>query len=371
MDTSRRRFIKRVAGSVIAAPYIIPSSVLAVSPNGQVTMGCIGMGKRMNALLNTFKHYARVLAVCDVDTTRRNAGLNSAGGDAKAYSDFRKLIARDDIDTVCISTPDHWHAIPTIAALKAGKDVYCEKPLTHDIQEAIDVMRAVDTHKRVLQTGSQQRSAPEFRTAAELVRNGVIGKVKKVECKFGGPPKKYDLPEEPMEPGLDWDMWCGPAPLKPYNPAVCPRGIAKKFPKWRAYLEYGGGGVCDWGAHHLDIAQWGLGMDESGPVEARPPAQKGETNGATLVYGNGVAVEHVKKGFGVHFKGEDGEVLVNRGQFKFIYKGKKIAEHVKGSRGTSCRSQAMKAEKEFLKDAKVQLIRAKSHADEFLSCVRN
>ncbi len=156
----------------------------------------------------------------------------------------------------------------------------------------------------------------EFRIACELVQNGVIGKIQRVECSFGDPASPCDLPEEAMEPGLDWNMWVGPAPMRPYNSVLSPRGVHKHFPNWRMYREFGGGMVCDWGAHHLDIAQWGLGMDGSGPVEARPPAKAGAKRGANLVYANGVVVEH-KDGFGVHFYGTEGEVLVDRGQFAF------------------------------------------------------
>jgi predicted dehydrogenase len=257
-----------------------------------------------------------------------------------------------------------------LECLKSGKDVYCEKPLTHNLQEAIDVIKTVPANKRVLQTGSMQRSSMEFRIASELVINGVIGKIERVECSFGGPPKPCDLPEEKMEPGLDWNMWVGAAPMRPYNSTLSPRGIHGHFPRWRNYKEFGGGMVCDWGAHHLDIAQWGLGRDNSGPVEVRPPSKKGSGSGAVLVYDDGIRVIH-KGGFGVHFFGADGEVMVNRGKFKFIHKGKVIADHAgKRGSGTSCRSECVKAEKAFLKDAKIKLYNSGSHVKDFLECVK-
>src|SRR5690606_38549692 len=172
--------------------------------------GFIGTGKQNNHLMNSFmqRPNVRVVAVCDVDTTRRTTaqarvnefytGRPELGSpDCADYNDFLELIARDDIDAVCIATPDHWHAVQTIAALKAGKDVYCEKPLTHNVHETVEVIKAVKKYKRVLQTGSMQRSMEEFRVACELVRNGAIGKISHVECSFGEPGLPCDLPEEP------------------------------------------------------------------------------------------------------------------------------------------------------------------------------
>ena len=326
MKTSRRSFLKHIS-AVAAAPLILPSGVwgAATKPNDRLVMGFIGMGKQSRGLLSAFLHHrsCQVVAVCDVDTTRRTDAQERVNGyykanprrgtaDCAAYVDFRKIIERDDIDAVCIATPDHWHAIPTIAALQSGKDVYCEKPLTHNIHEAISIMDAVKKYKRVLQTGSMQRSMREFRIACELVQNGVAGKISRVECSFGPPGIPCDLPEEEMEPGLDWEMWIGPGPMRPYNSVLSPRGMHDHFPDWRKYKEYGGGMVCDWGAHHLDIAQWGLGMDDSGPNEIHPPEDPAATSGAVLHYDGGIQVIH-GSGFGVHFFGDAGEVKVNRG----------------------------------------------------------
>ncbi|NIA14472.1 MAG: Gfo/Idh/MocA family oxidoreductase, partial [Nitrospiraceae bacterium] len=271
MNTSRRSFLKQVS-AISAVPFILPSNIWAAKnkPNNRIGMGFIGMGKQSRGLLEGFMHHevCRVVAVCDVDTTRRTAAQQRVNEfyterpewgspDCAAYNDFRELIARDDIDAVCIATPDHWHTIPVLAAVRAGMDVYCEKPLTHNIHESVAVIKAVKKHKAVLQTGSMQRSMKEFRVACELVRNGAIGKIDRVECSFGPPGIPCDLPEEKMEPGLDWNMWIGPGPMRPYNSVLSPRGLHDHFPNWRSYKEYGGGMVCDWGAHHLDIAQWG------------------------------------------------------------------------------------------------------------------
>ena len=390
-NRTRRGFIKSsLLGGVgaMAFPHLLPSHIWAADakPNSRPTVGFIGMGTQSRGLLRVFLgHSTRVVAVCDVDTTRRKdakktvdefyeqsagAGVKSDG--CAAYNDFRDVIARKDIDAVCIATPDHWHAIITLAALRAGKDVYCEKPLTHNIHEAIEVMQAVTKHGRVLQTGSMQRSMNEFRVACELVRNGVIGTIQSVECSFGEPPIPCDLPEEQLEPGLDWNLWVGPAPMRPYNSSLSPRGIHKGFPRWRTYSEFGGGKVADWGAHHLDIAQWGLGMDASGPVQILPPEKPGEKGGAKLIYANGIAVKHVT-GFGVDFVGTDGRVRVNRGRFIFEREGKTISSF-KGKdveEDTSLSQQLRIARDQYLKDAKVKLYQTENHVSDFLKCVQS
>lgn len=383
MSINRRSFLKH-AGLLAAAPLILPGRVWAADtpPSGQITMGFIGMGKQSRHLLGAFlsKKEVRVLAVCDVDTTRREdaqkrvneyykSNPELAAGDCAAYNDFREIISRKDIDAVCIATPDHWHAIPVLAALASGKDVYCEKPLTHNIHEAIEIMDAVDKHKRVLQTGSMQRSMSEFRIACELVQNGAIGKISHVECSFGGPGVPCDLAEEPLEPGLDWDMWIGPGPMRPYSAVLSPRGIHDNFPDWRKYKEYGGGMVCDWGAHHLDIAQWGLGMDDSGPVGVTPPSDPAATEGAVLHYANGVDVIH-KDGFGAHFYGANGEVKVNRGRFEFILDGKRVAGFVERTDPGSLGAALQIAEEQYLKDAKIKLYESRDHIRDFVDCVK-
>ncbi|MCX5654585.1 MAG: Gfo/Idh/MocA family oxidoreductase [Planctomycetota bacterium] len=384
MTTSRRTFIKGAASAIAGAPFILSSTVWGAQtkPNDRAGMGFIGIGKQGGLLLRNFLHRdLQVLAVCDVDTTRRadakkkvdafyadNPDKGSQG--CKEYNDFRELLARKDIDLVCIATPDHWHAIVTLAALRAGKDVYCEKPLTHNIHEAVEVMKAVDANKRVLQTGSMQRSMKEFRVACELVRNGAIGKVERVECSFGDPAVPCDLPEERMEPGLDWNLWLGPAPKRPYNSVLCPRGVHRNYPNWRSYREFGGGAVTDFGAHHMDIAQWGLDMDSSGPVEVRPPAAAGAKRGAVLVYANGVTLTH-KDGFQVHFFGAEGEVQVDRGRFTFSRGAEMIAKFTGPGDKTSCAAEVQKAERGYLKDAKVKLYVSLSQTDDFLARVKD
>jgi predicted dehydrogenase len=262
-----------------------------------------------------------------------------------------------------------------LAALRSGKDVYCEKPLTHNIHEAVEVMKAAQRHKRVLQTGSMQRSMNEFRVACELVRNGVIGQIQNVECSFGDPGRPCDLAEEKMEPGLDWNLWCGPAPLRGYSSVLSPRGVHQGFPAWRDFREYGSGAVGDWGAHHLDIAQWGLGMDDSGPVEVIPPGDPNAKRGAKLVYASGITVEH-KDGFGVHFFGKGGEVRVNRGKFVLIVGGETIASFTddkskKSEEDTNCAAEVRKAQSRYLANAPVKLYVSHQHISDFMACVKS
>ena len=376
--SKRRSFLKSTLSAT--APLILPSSVWGakIKPNDRIVMGFIGMGKQNAGLLNNFMSQGiQAVAVCDVDTNRRKNAENVVNQkyknkDCKSFVDFREITEDKKIDAVCIATPDHWHSVITISALKNNKDVYCEKPLTHNIHESVEVIKAVKKYNRILQTGSMQRSSSEFRIACELVRNGVIGKVRNVDISVGDPGRPCDLKEESPEPGLDWDLWCGPAPLRGYSSVLSPRGIHNHFPAWRNYMEYGGGMVTDWGAHHIDIAQWGLGTDDSGPVEARPPEdwKKWKSNrGAQLVYSNGTTITH-RNGFGVHFQGTDGEVKVNRGRFVFNLKGKEISKFEKRGDG-SLGSALQTAEKSFLKDSKIKLYKSNHHIRDFLSSIES
>lgn len=380
MQTTRRSFLKAAA----VTPVFLTSSRCPAqeSPSDRTTLGFIGMGKQSRGLLGAFMPRCQVVAVCDVDTNRRlsaqrqvNAyyGRNpdQGGAGCKAYVDYQEVLAREDIDAICIATPDHWHAIVALDALRAGKDVYCEKPLTHDIAESVAMIQEVDIRGRVLQTGSHQRSKWEFRLACELARNGIIGKIERIECSFGDPGRPCDLPAEKMEEGLDWNRWIGPAPMRPYNSILSPRGTHNHFPAWRAYKEYGGGMVCDWGAHHLDIAQWALGMDDSGPVKVIPPDDPNAKRGTRLVYANGTEVIH-KDGFGVHMFGTEGQIMVNRGKFCFILGNRTIAKWTQRQDGGSLESKLRMVEKDYLADAAIRLYRVRdSHPGDFLECVRS
>ncbi len=325
---TRRNFLQTAAA--VAAPVFVPASALGkgdkAAASARITVGFIGCGKMANDYhLSTLLSFGDVqaVAVCEVDRNRREharrrvehayKGKTSYKGCA-AYDDFRDLLARKDIDAVCIATPEHWHAIPIIEACKAGKDVYCEKPLTLTLAEAKRCIDAVRKHGRVLQTGSQQRSSVfgPFRKAAEIVRSGRLGKIQTVTVGVGGPSRWCDLPGEKMEPGLNWDLWLGPAPLRPYNSVLSPRGVHNHFPAWRDYREYAGGGHSDMGAHHYDIAQWCLGMDESGPIEIIPPRDPHATTGVKYIYANGVVMTHGGPS-GCVFTGTAGKLHIDRG----------------------------------------------------------
>jgi predicted dehydrogenase len=346
---TRRHFLKAASTLAAGAPLILRSHIWAadIQPNERLTLGFIGLGHQNRGLLSDFinRPTTQVVAVCEVDTTRREAakkfvedfyakknGQGSYKG-CDAYVDFRELLARKDIDAVVIATPDHWHAIIAIAAAKSGKDIYCEKPLCQSIHEARAMVNAVRKNKRVFQTGSMQRSSREFRTAVELVRNGMLGKISRIEVAVWGPAVPCDLPEEPMEPGLDWDRWLGPAPVRPYNAVLSPRGVPNFYPRWRKYREYGGGGVTDWGAHHFDIAQWAMDMDDSGPVEIFPATEPDAISGVRYLYANGTEVIHragnvpnfhdatgkvdpERRENGVVFYGSAGKLFVDRKEFE-------------------------------------------------------
>jgi predicted dehydrogenase len=367
---SRRRFLQGTAAAAVGFPLLAAEDKTKKPASDRLTLGFIGMGTMNRGHLGHFlgQKDVQVLAVCDVDTTRREAAKatvekryadatkSGAYKGCTAYNDYRDLLKRDDIDAVVIATPDHWHAILAIDACEAKKDVYCEKPLTLTIHEASAMIDAVRKFNRVLQTGSQQRSDREFRTAVEYVRSGRIGKVKMVKVDVGGPSKPCDLPAEKDEPGLDWDRWLGPAPKRPYNSVLSPRGVHTHFPNWRNYREYSGGMMTDWGAHHFDIAQWGLDMDNSGPVEIIPPDDPKADRGVRYLYSNGVEVVHANSG-GVLFIGSDGEILVNRGKLE-ARRGEKKGkpEDVLGGP---------------LTEKDVHLYKSPGHQRDWLNCVRS
>jgi predicted dehydrogenase len=378
---TRRTFLKSTALATVAAPFILPSHIWSAEtkPNDRLTLGFIGNGTQGKGLMGGFlgRKETQTVAVCDVDTTRRDdakkrvedhyAKQNDATyKGCTAFKDFRELLERKDIDAVVIATPDHWHAVTAITAARAGKDIYCEKPLCQSIHEARAMVNATRKNKRIFQVGSMQRSSAEFRTACELVRNGIIGRVERVEVAVGVPGVPCDLPTEAEEAGLDWDLWLGPAPMRGYHSKLSPRGVHKHFPGWRDYREYGGGMVTDWGAHHFDIAQWGLGMDESGPTEIIPATSPKATHGVRLTYANGVEVTHVSNGFGVVFHGTDGVVKVNRGKFEFWLKGEQ-----KTKPDAKANAEAERIEKEYLADAKIRLYKSSNHGADWLASIKS
>ena len=335
-ELNRRQFIKQVAGTTAAAmvfPYIVPASALGragnAAPSERITLGFIGTGKQSKHLMRSFLNSpgTHVVAGCDVDKLKLQRGkkivedhyAGKNGGSYKGcdtYGDFRDLLARDDIDAVVISTPDHWHAITVIQSAEAGKDIYCEKPLSQTVAEARAMVNAVRRYGRVFQTGSMQRSDWHFRLGCELVLNGYIGELKHVTVGVGGPAANPPLPAQPVPDYLDWNMWLGPAQWRTYHSELSPHLSWDGFPHWRNNSRFGGGGMTDWGAHHFDIAQWGMGMDESGPVEIIPPDGK-DYKVLTYKYASGVTMTRDKAN-GVLFTGTKGEVETNRGHLRTV-----------------------------------------------------
>ncbi len=267
---TRRSFLKGTAvaaGTTVAFPAIVPSSVFgAYSPSNRIVMGAIGVGSQGSGDMRGFlsKSEVQMVAVCDVDKSHRDNAKKIVdqryrNSDCTAYLDFRELIGRGDLDAVQLAMPDQWHAIPAIAAARAGLDIHGQKPLARSIREGRAICNAVHRYGRVWQTGSQQRSEWRFRRACELVRNGRIGKILKVEVGLptGGATDVKPVTQVPE--GLDWNFWLGPAPYVPY------RGVVHW--NWRWIMDYSGGQLTDWAGHHIDIAHWGMGWDYTGPVE--------------------------------------------------------------------------------------------------------
>lgn len=325
---NRRGFFKAAGSTIlagIALPTVITSPIFGKqSPNNQITLGFIGTGMQGRILLSQFLTMpdCRVVALCDIDKEKlgaaKNMVLENSGGGCDTYHDFRELLAKADINGVVIAVPEHWHSIIAVETCRAGKDVYCEKPLALTIAESRQIVTEAKQTDRIFQTGSMQRSDFKFRQACEIVRNGLIGEVKTVRVSIaaGGYlmyPVACNLPAEPVPDCLDWDMWLGPSQFRPYNSRLAPPVENFVWPHWRDYKDFAGGLMTDWGAHHFDIAQWGLGMDDSGPVEINP-ANREYAGKLTYRYANGVIVvkDDTLKELSVTFYGTKGQVEVSR-----------------------------------------------------------
>ena len=262
---SRRSFLGKTIATAVVVPYMIPSGILAAEgrpgPNDRIGVGYIGAGRR-SGQLRDISADAQIVAMADVNM--RRARGNAAKYNATAYQDYRRMLQSKDVDAVVVASPDHWHALHSIHAMQAGKDVYVEKPMTLTIREGRLMVRAARKYKRIVQCGSQQRSMAENHFACEFVRNGGLGKINKVIGHNYPSPWECDLPGEPVPKDLDWNQWCGPTEPVPYSiDLYSPR----RNPGWISFRPYSGGEMTGWGAHGLDQLQWALGMDESGPVE--------------------------------------------------------------------------------------------------------
>ncbi|TDE15559.1 Gfo/Idh/MocA family protein [Dyadobacter psychrotolerans] len=332
---SRRDFVGKttaaLAGFMIVPRFVLggkkPDGSMYLAPSDMISLGFIGTGKQGKGLIGSFlgTNEARVVAISEVykakadlaiDRIKTHYEKNTQAGaysEVNVYNDFREILARKDVDAVVIATPDHWHAAMAVRAAEAGKDIYCEKPLSLTVKEGRAMVNAARKHKRVFQTGNMQRSWPEFRQTVELIRNGYIGEIKSIKVNVGPPPVAYDLAAEPIPDGLDWSKWLGPNTPVAFNSELAPPITKDVFPNWRNYREFGGGMVTDWGAHMFDIVQWALDMDDSGPVEVIAPDGK-EHPFLTYRYENGITMTHEKWEWnnGILFTGTQGELRIQR-----------------------------------------------------------
>lgn len=297
----------------------------AADPNRPIRLGMIGIGNMGGGHLSGIVRHPdfRVVAVCDVNKETRDRSAkrvrSTYGADGRGFdpddlrvvNEYEKVLADPRVEAVLIATPDHWHAAIAIAACIAGKDVYCEKPLSLTVREAIAMEETARRYGVVFQTGSQQRSMANFRHACELVRNGRIGRLKSVRVGIGQPSSPKWWPKQPVPKGLDWERWLGQAPWVDFH---AERVSGSYSGGWRLNRDYSGGMTTDWGAHHFDIAQWGMGRDGDGPVEVRPPDKSRGTD-LQFIYDDGLIMERGGAN-GVKFVGSHGTVEVNRGYLK-------------------------------------------------------
>jgi len=304
---TRRTFLTGAMATAAAAPLVVADETFGAGD--RINLAGIGMGRRGTYVFWNLARRPGVqpVAICDV-MGRRREPFKAKG--LAVYRDYREMLARGDIDAVTVATPTQWKPLHTVAAAKAGADVYCEKPSSLTIANGRAMVRAVQRYGRIFQHGTQQRSAREFRFACEMVRSGRIGRLKHVEVYVGGPPHPCNLPGEPCPPDIDWNLWLGPAPWRPFNSRICLHG-------WEGYREFSGGGMTGWGSHHYDIAQWGLAADDTGPVEILPPNGK-DRKYLTFLYASGVPVYHMNRmgEWALVFEGAEGKVAVNRGKLQ-------------------------------------------------------
>jgi predicted dehydrogenase len=394
-STSRRQFLQTSAAVAAATsvPYfpwsaqVVAQDAKTTSKNDRPILGCIGTGDRWNAVGPQAMNFADCVAVCDVDThmtdksKARALDSNKKKGrerSVEVFGDYRKLLERKDIEVVTIVTPDHWHSKIAIDAMKAGKDVYCEKPLTLTIDEGKQISKVLKETGRVFQVGTQQRSEmdaergrfkQQFLTAVALCQAGRVGKIQRVECRIGGAPTSGEIPKAPVPSNLNWDMWLGQAPMTDYLEGKKPdRGgypPSRTHYEFRWWYEYSGGKMTDWGAHHVDIATWAIGMENSGPTSVEGvmaehpvpfkdgwPTVTNKYNAATkfdvkCLYPNGVELHILSDGEnGILIQGDKGELFVSRGNLRGsavdslkdsplpedaiskLYKGKKPGNHM-------------------------------------------
>ncbi|MEK6248907.1 MAG: Gfo/Idh/MocA family oxidoreductase [Planctomycetales bacterium] len=362
-QASRRSFLQRAAGAglaVSAAPLVLPGSVLGLTrpgPNDRINLASIGVGSQGRYDLSRFLPLGdvQVVAVCDAVAKRLAAAKQRidehyGNSDCKTYRDFREILDRGDIDAIHTATPDHWHVPIAAASCAANKDVYCQKPLSLTVREARRAVEAARRFGRVFQVGTQNRSNPSTRYACELIRNGRLGKLKTIDVGTWEPSSRCWLPEQPVPDHIDWDMWLGPAPWRPFNAEI------QRSRGWMPYMDYSGGGVTDFGAHFFDIVQWAMGTEDTGPVEITPldpTAEETKNRFVSYRYANGVTVYRTTGNF-MRFTGSEGELELDICGWAKIKKVKPVT-----------------LDRETIGPNEIHLRKSDNHYENFLECVRS
>jgi len=396
-ETSRRGFIKTigkglVASSVFASgfPAIVPASVFgSTSPSNRINVGAIGTGRiaRIHDLPGIWKYDgARIVAVCDLDSRRMQDGKDLVNGyyskktgktfnGVAGYLDYRELLSSKDVDAVVISTPDHWHVLTAIHAVEAGKDVYLQKPVSLTIAEGRLLSDTVHRSGRIFQIGSQQRSSPQFRYAAELVRNKRIGELKTVEVGLPGDPSGQEEPEMPVPKNLNYDMWLGSTPNVYYTEKRVHPQNSYDRPGWLRCEQFGAGMITGWGAHHVDSAHWAMGTEYTGPVEVSGWAEF-PTRGLWNVHGNfrteGLYANGVKMIIsgdfpnGIKFEGTEGWIFVSRGN-ESVTDSDPVAK-LKDAKALSASDP--KIITSVIGPDEIHLYESKDHHGNWLECIR-
>ncbi|MCH2136346.1 MAG: Gfo/Idh/MocA family oxidoreductase [Phycisphaerales bacterium] len=358
-----RRTAAKAAATATAFPWIMTRGGLAgtsTSANDTLGIGVIGFGIRGRNLTRPLleRSDTRIVGVCDVAGPRLVNAMRMVeekqGEPCAAWLDFEEMLDHPSLDAVIIATPDHQHAFEAVHAANAGKHIYCEKPQTLTVPEGRAICDAVARNNVTFQTGSQQRSeyGHKFATAVEAVRNQRIGRLTHIDVGIGDPPVPCDLPDEETPAGYDWNRWLGQSPLRGFHHELCPVGVHGHYPAWRRYREYCNGPFADFGAHHYDIAQWGMNADHTGPTRIIVPARSADgtmpKRGLVLEYADGVKVNHGGRN-GITFHGSDGHIWVDRG-------------------GLEASDEAM------LKDPRgtgeIAIPRHRSHLDDWINCIK-
>ncbi len=303
--SNRREFLK-TAGAAVSIPYIITSSALGNADRApaseRIVMGGIGVGNMGSGDQEAFLNRGDVqyVAVCDVRSGVREKGKKKAdekygNADCQEYGDFRDLLARNDIDAVHIATPDHWHALMVIEACRAGKDIYCQKPESRTLREGPLMVDAARRYQRVVSGGSQ-RVLEDYRGIVDKCWGGELGPIKAINVNVGPLSQLCNLPAESVPEGMDWEMWLGPAPWAPYNAKRCDGNFGTSGGSWRSYVDYSGGGMTDWGAHHFGGATFAVDVRELQPEEITFHNEDGKKH-LTFRYPNGISIHHNKPGW--------------------------------------------------------------------------